>query len=187
MDQSGSQPCTNPKHEVYCMARMTGMTPAASFTHAGYKGKNHGNVEYKSAVKLRLYWLRSRTADRAIESAAVTRVEIVESVRETRTMAKKGTAILDRATGQPTGEFKADLASANRADEILAKMHGFMLDVTREETLDEELDGKDPKELEAYVLSLLEQLDPNMRKILIDKIGPAVIDMDEIPDGETLQ
>ncbi len=168
------------------MARMTGMSPKDSHRHAGYNGRNFSGVENCDPVQLRLYWLRSRTADRVVESAAVTRVEIIESLRDSRAKAKTGTAILNRA-GEPSGEFKMDLASANRSDEILAKMHGFMTDVTRAETLDEELSGKDPKELESFVLSLLEQLDPNMRKILIDKIGPDAIDMDEIPDGETLQ
>jgi len=74
-----------------------------------------------------------------------------------------------------------DLSASNRADEILAKMHGFMLDVSRTENFDEELEGKSPDELRQIVLSLLEQLDPNMRKMVMSEM------VESEADGQTLQ
>ena len=182
----GSSPCKISRQERYCLARMTGMGITEAHRHVGYTGKNTWQTESMPSVKLRLGWLQTQLAERTIEANTVTRIEVIEEFRDILKMAKKGTELVGR-NGEATGVYKPDLSSANKANEGLAKMHGFMVDVTRTETLDEELDGKNSEELQAYVLSLLEQLDPNMRKTLLAQMDTPAIDMSTIGDGETMQ
>ena len=185
----GSVPLKISRQERYCLARLNGMVASAAHRHAGYTGSNSGQTERMPAVVSRLKWLQAQAADRVIESNAVTRVEVIEEFRSILRLAKEGATITDK-DGNPTGAYKPDLSSANKANEGLAKMHGFMVDVTRAESFDEELEGKDPKELETLLLSLLEQVDPNMRKKLLSEVEEPeapVIDMETIGSGETLQ
>jgi len=181
----GSHPLSRVGYEKYCYARLNGLGPQEAHIEAGFSEKTKGNwkLEGNPKIKRRLTWLRAQVATTVVNANAVTRSEIIESIRDTRRIAKKGTPIFAK-DGSDTGESKPDLSAANRSDEILAKMHGFMLDVTLKEDLDAELDGKDPKELKAFVLSLLEQLDPNMRKQLMSEVQTSD---DEVPEGTTFQ
>lgn len=179
-DAPGQFPIPNIRWERYVMAVRAGMQKDAAYSHAGFSNNKKGaywRLDQNKIVKARFLWLGKKTAEHSIEVSAVTRTEIIESLRNTRLMAKEGFARGGK-DGRST-EIKVDLNAANRCDEILAKMHGFMLDVTRGETLDEELDGKSPEELREFVLSLLEQLDPNMAKMLMAQM--------DAPEGTTLQ
>jgi hypothetical protein len=141
-------------------------------------------LERKPNIKDRMSSLQGFKAEEVVKVTgaleAVTRSEIIESIRDTRRLAKDGVPVIN-TKGSATGAMRVDLAQANRSDELLAKMHGFLLDVSREETLDEELDGKKPEELREFVLSLLEQLDPNLRKMVAAELelSSAVEDEDE--------
>jgi hypothetical protein len=181
----GSHPLHRVRQERYCLCRLNGLSVPDAHVEAGFavKTKDNWKTESNPRVKRRLAWLRNQVADTVVNANAVTRSEIIESIRDTRRLAKKGTPILSK-DGSDTGHSKPDLSASNRSDEILAKMHGFMLDVTLKEDLDAELDGKDPKELKAFVLSLLEQLDPNMRKQLMSEVE--VADEDD-SEGHTIQ
>jgi len=140
-------------------------------------------LEGKSESQDRIARLKTAKAEQLIKTEvahlAVTRSEIIESIRDTRRLAKDGVPVIN-TKGSATGAMRVDLAQANRSDELLAKMHGFLLDVQRDETLDDELEGKSPEELREFVLSLLEQLDPNMRKKLMVELQ--VSDLDEAED-----
>lgn len=182
----GSSPCKISRHERYCLARMNGMLITEAHKHAGYKGSNPHQTENMPAIAVRLNWLRTQSAERVIEANAVTRVEVITNAREILQLAKQGTPVCDK-DGEPTGVYKPDLSSANKANETLGKTIGVFVDVVRNETFDEELEGKSQQELEAVVLSLLEQLDPNMRKKLLSELDAPVIDMETIGDGEILQ
>jgi len=167
--ESGEHPLRNLQRERYCLGRMQGLSKSDAYVEAGYVGdpdKGGRRLDNRAEVIRRVQWLRQTISDRVVTSAAVTRSEIIEDLRDNRRLAKKTTPIMDK-DGNVVGETRPDLSAGNRANEILAKMHGFMLDVTRQESLDEELEGKDPEELKSFVLSLLEQLDPNMRKQLV--------------------
>ncbi len=186
--EPGSQPLENIAHERYCFARMNGMRVPEAHVEAGFSDKTKQNwkLEKRAEVKARTRWLKIEAASRAVASNAVTRSELIEILRDNIRLAKKGTPILGR-DGADSGEVKLDLSSANRGVEILAKMNGFMLDVSVDETsLDSELEGKSEDELRVFLLSLIEQVDPNLRKMLADSLeveDPG----DSVPDGETLQ
>ncbi len=180
--EDGSVPIHNIRWERYAIARFQGMPPMAAYHEAGYKvGKSQSGPDRlgrKMVITKRLVWLNARVAEETITSKAVTRLEIIESLRSTRQLAKSGES---RDRHGNVRQEKVDLSASNRADEILAKMHGFMLDVSRTENFDEELEGKSPDELRQIVLSLLEQLDPNMRKMVMSEM------VESESDGQTLQ
>jgi len=195
--ESGKNPLRNAKQERYCLARMAGMKRKEAYFHAGWTSSDTSmpaRQERIPAVKNRLLHLRSQVATQAVISAAVTRNEVTENLRHVFKLALRGTPILDKE-GNPssavidheTGEVetlsKPDLSAANRSLEIQAKMNGFLLDVARKETLDEELDGKSTDELQAFLRSLMEQLDPNMRKKFLAEME----ENPSLPEGETLQ
>lgn len=168
-----------------------GMSQKEAFIAAGYSHKSAGGggpstLTAKKDVQDRVEWLRRKTAAHTVQVAAVSRSEIIESLRETRALARKGSPVLAK-DGSETGVFKPDLAAKNRTDEILSKMHGFMLDVTRTEDMDEQLEGMGKVEIESLITSLLEQLDPNMRKNFAAKIEAEAISEEETPPpGGTL-
>lgn len=180
--EEGSVPIHNLRWERYAIARFHGLPPMAAYHEAGYKvGKSQSGpdrLSRKLIITKRILWLNARVAEEAVTSKSVTRTEIIESLRDTRQLAKLGET---RDRHGIYKETKVDLAASNRADEILAKMHGFMLDVSRTENFDEELEGKTPDELRDIVLSLMEQLDPNMRKMVMSQMAESE------SDGQTLQ
>lgn len=182
----GATPFRIARKERYCLARMQGMSPYEAEIESGYSAhvaRQHKR-ERQEDIQSRLQYLRKQVADKVVTSAAVTKHEIIESVRETRRMAKRGKPMLSK-DGKPTGEMtKPDLSSANRSDELLAKMHGFMEIAHEGEDLDSELDGKSPEELKAVLLSMLEMVDPNMRKQILREVEAA--DEEDLADDRVM-
>lgn len=187
-----SRPLRNNRRERYCIAVASGMTKRESIAVAGYATKAPSQTIYQlhksDEVRSRIVALQKQAAAAAISITSVTREEVIQSLRARRLRAQEGTPILAK-DGSPTGDTREDFSAGNRSDEILAKMHGFMLDVHREESLDEELDGKSPEELKVYILSLLEQVDPNMHKKLQATIHAeeSVIEVVQVPPPGTMQ
>ena len=129
----------------------------------------------------RIAYLQKQATDRTMRalviSQAVTRNQLNAEAQETYERAMLGTPVMAK-DGSPTGVSKPDLAAANRSIEIRAKLNGLMIDVTADvEDLDSVLEGKNPEELKAYILSLLEQVDPNLSKSMKAQ-------MDEKPDEQ---
>jgi phage terminase small subunit len=184
--EPGSEPLGD-RQERYCLARMNGMRVPEAHVHAGYSVKTQKNykLELTPSVKVRMRWLREQAAKTVVNANAVTRSELIEIARDNIRIAKQGTPIFTK-DGTDTGETKADLSAANRGVEILAKMHGFLLDVQVKEDLDSELDGKSPAELKAFVVSLMEELDPNMQKQLMADMEERESD-EEVPEDTTIQ
>lgn len=163
------------------------MSKVEAFRQAGYTGTERSGpptLYNRPGVKERIDFLRSQAAEQAVVAAAVTRGEIIEGLRDNVRKAKEGTPLLGR-NGEPTDISKPDLASANRGLEIMAKMHGFMLDVTRDDSFNDSLNQMEQPEAEALVLSLIEQLDPNARKMMLDGLSKKKAETTE--EGETLQ
>ncbi len=133
-------------------------------------------------MQKRIAGLLVETKRRALEVLAVTRGEIIESLRARRTRAQDGTAILAK-DGTATDERREDFAAGNRCDEILAKLHGFMLDVTRDEDFESELKGMDSDAVRELMTTFVDQLDPNMRKMVAEKIRVEAVAAKEATSG----
>jgi hypothetical protein len=105
---------------------------------------------------------------------AVTREEVVQSLRDTRNMAKRQQAEKRHRSGceQKTGctcpmvTPRPDLASANKADELLGKTVGLFVDVQRNQDLEMLLDGMSDKEIDVFMQEKMQQFDPNYRRTL---------------------
>ena len=110
----GSTPCRIDRQERYCLGLMGGLSKVEAYRAAGYTGSTHGGtamLEKHDVVKARLAWLRKQSSERAVNANAVTRSEIVESVRDTRRRAKEGTPVIGR-NGKPSEICKPDFAAA---------------------------------------------------------------------------
>ena len=193
MRAKGSQPLRIARMENFCLAIVNGHSKVEAYAAAGYKGASRSGpatLARKPEVSARIDFLRKRVAEQAVNVAAVSRSEIIESLRRRRDKADEGIPLVAK-DGSATDVFKPDFAAGNRADEILAKMHGFMLDVTRDENFDDALKDMDQGDVEMLLRSLLEQLDPNMRKrfapLMQDPAIEAEVVIDPDDEGTTLQ
>lgn len=188
-NQAGTTPLKNARHERYAIARASGAARREAYLACGGQAKSVAqaaySVENADGVQARISAILDEAKNQAIAINTVTRGEIITSTRHIRELAVIGTPVLAK-DGTPTGIYKPDFAAANRSNEILAKMHGFMLDVMRVEDFDTELDGMNQEELQAFVLSLLEQLDPNLRKQLMAQLEPEA-EVIEIEAGGRMQ
>jgi catalase len=160
----GSKPLASAHHERYAVARSLGMKQVEAYGQTEGKAKHPqkraSTIESRAEVKARINWLKKQHAAETIRSAQVTREEIIVSLRETRDLAREGTAILAK-DGSPTGEKRADLNAKTRADEVLAKMHGFTTGADMAENFDAMLEGMNADEIKAQFISIIEQVDPN--------------------------
>ncbi len=182
----GAQPMRVIRQERFALAVAQGLTLVEASVAAGYSPK--GGAPYmrskKPHVAARIEYLRKRTAEKTVNAASVSRSEIIESVRARRARAAEGTPLVAR-DGTPTGESREDYAAGNRCDEILAKMHGFLLDVHTEEDLSEALKDKNIDELREQLASDIHDLDPNLHKQVVEETEA---DCDETaPNGHSLQ
>ncbi len=169
---TGASPLPVQRRESFCIGIMNGLTQREAFVQAGYTGSvrtGAWQIAKHPDVKKRIEYLRGKTADRVVLANAVTRSEIVESVRARRLKADTGVELMTKE-GKPSGVCKPDFAAGNRADEILAKMHGFMLDVQKSDDFDGELDNMGTGEVQQLFLGLIDQLDPNARKMFVDRL-----------------
>jgi len=190
----GQSPLRVGRQERFCLKLASGMTQQESYIAAGYRGRgrqngNAANLAKKPNVRARVDYLRRRTAEQVAEVAAVTQSEVIEGFRENIIKAKEGTAILAK-DGSPTGEFRRDFSSVNRGYELLGKSMGMFIDVTKTEDFDSELRQMDKAAVEELLTSLLEQLDPNMRKNFAEKLrlsSPPDEEESDLPPGEILQ
>ena len=184
MPETGSAPLKNTKHELYAVGRASGLSRREVYANAGFTGSPHGGtarVEQCIGVLDRIEYLQKQAAEQMVRATVVsqniTRNQLNAEAQETYRRAMVGTPVMAK-DGTPTGVSKPDLAAANRSIEIRAKLNGLMIDVTADiEDLDSVLEGKNPEELKAYILSLLEQVDPNLSKSMKAQ-------MDETPDEQ---
>ncbi len=192
----GSRPLDLPRQEKFALAIAQGLPDTEALAAAGYSDRCNsasGRLKRNTKVAARISHLRHQAAEKVVNATAVERSEIIESLRDTRKRAKRGTPLMAK-DGTPTGVSKPDLSAANRSDEILAKMHGFMLDVHKngDAELDAELEGMSAEDIQEFIHSLLEQIDPNLRKtvmgLAMDYVEATREDVepgDAVPDRET--
>jgi len=185
----GVDPLRNDRHEKFALQKSAGLSAKEAYTAAGYNGV--GGQAYvllrRPDIAARIKYLRTRTAEKVTDAAAVCRSEIIESVRSRRGRAMDGTPITNR-DGEVTAH-REDFSAGNRCDEILAKMHGFLIDVQTEENLDDMLKGKDLSALREQLVSEINDLDPNLHKQKKVKHDDLVVsESDELaPKGLQLQ
>ena len=200
MPETGSAPLKNPKHELYAVGRASGLSRKDAQANAGYIRSAGGGgsttmLEKCIGVLDRIVYLQKQAADQMLRTTAVhqatSRNQLTAEALEVYRIAMTGSPVQAK-NGQQAfviddeGEkhliFKPDLTAALRSIELRGKLGGQFIDVTVDaEDLDSVLEGKTPKELNDYILSLVEQVDPNLTKSLKEQLDATP---DEQPDAE---
>ncbi len=176
------------RQEAFARLIAQGLGNAAAYEAAGYTGDhvggNSATLRKRPHVKERIDYLNNQVAEKAIQvavtAALVTQNEVIDGLRENIAAAKQGTAILAK-DGSPTGEFRRDFAAVNRGLESLGKSISLFIDVTREEDFDSELKGMDSAAVMELIATMIDQLDPNARKMFTEKLQKEAAAAKEAP------
>ena len=128
--------------------------------------------------------LQRQVAEKMLRTQAaglsITRAQLNAESHEVFRLAMEGTPLLGKdghaaeiktgktgSDGEPVMELlrKKDLAAANRAIEIRAKLNGLWIDVSvNDDNLDALLAGKSPAELNEFMRSTIKEVAPNLSK-----------------------
>lgn len=128
----------NAKHEHFAQLVSNGESAPRAYVLAGYSenGAEQGssrllkNVEVCSRVAhLRKFKeeIHAQTVVKAFEASGLTKEWIIEQLMDNVAMAKAAEPVLDHE-GNPIGEYKTNLAAANKALELLGKEVGMFID-----------------------------------------------------------
>ena len=137
----------NAKHEHFAQLIAKGATtPPKAYVIAGYSDKGAAQSANRllrdAEVSARIEELREAiekpSRERAIEKAAVDKAWVLSQLVEVVQMAKQAEPVRD-AEGAATGEYKQNLAAANKALELVGKELGMFVD--RKEVRTGELDA----------------------------------------------
>lgn len=161
----------NAKHEHFALLVAGGKTPPKAYVIAGYSkngAQQSANRLLRDAVIAdRIDELRKSveepSRERAIEKAAVDKAWVLSELVEIVSMAKAADPVLDNE-GNPTGEYKQNLAAANRALELVGKELGMFIE--RKEVRTGELDDIPHEEKKAALDAVRNEL--KRRKMLTD-------------------
>lgn len=157
-----SEVLRNKRHEHFAHLVAKGENPTRAYVAAGYSEQGaaqSANRLLKDAeVCSRIAHLREAiekpTRERAIEKAAVDKAWVLHNLTKIVSMGMAAEPVLDR-DGNPVGEFRNNLAAANKALELVGKELGMFID--RKEIRTGELDGlghDDLKQLRETLLLL---------------------------------
>lgn len=125
----------NAKHEHFAQLVSKGETPPRAYVIAGYSERGaaqSANRLLKDAdIQSRIARLRAAveqpSRERAIEKAAVDKAWVLSQLVEVVKMGKQAEPVLDNE-GNPSGEYKQNLAAANKALELVGKELGMFID-----------------------------------------------------------
>ncbi len=207
--ESNRLPLRDTHRERYCQARAQGKNKSDSYYAAGWTGKRPyamtPKLEVDPSVRGRIRYLLNDSARQCAQTQSVTRGELNSRYDEVYNLAIAGAPVLGKdgglvqvATGDKdehgdavtTDLYRPDLAAANSSIAGKAKLNGLSLDVSANiEDLDAELDSMTDDEIRGFAAAHLEQVDPSLRKQLIDAKSKANPDPDEesAEEGPTIQ
>lgn len=127
----------NAKHEHFCQLVSNGDSALQAYILAGYSKNGakqsasrlltHADVcariEYLRKVKEEKH---AEAVEKAAKKVGITKEWILEQLAENVAMAKQAVPVLDNE-GKPTGEYKQNLAAANKALELLGIESGMFI------------------------------------------------------------
>lgn len=176
----GKKPKLSPQQEKFADLLASGRPDWDAYHEAGYEGQALSSlVRAKRRVREAVMERQGRVQKVRETQDEVTRQEIIESLRETREMAKS-----------PDEGQRQDLNAANKADELLGKTVGLYVEVKRDQDLEAQLEHMSDDDIRAFVVDNLKQLDPNyLRNLLQNEVElgmPHDDDDTEPPDPSRL-
>lgn len=142
------------KQEAFCQAVASGKTQADAYRAAYNAGQmkaetiqNKAHVLMKDGeVTARVEELRKPVIEKAIEKAAVDKAWVMARLVKVVDMGMQAEPVMD-SEGAATGEYKQNLAAANKALELIGKE--LMMFIDRSEVRTGPLDGIEHEELKA--------------------------------------
>lgn len=123
------------KQEAFCLAVAKGLTQADAYRSAYNAGSMKPDTIQRNACKLmkdnkvatRVEELRAPVVEKAIEKAAVDKAWVMQRLVRVSDMGMQAEPVVDNE-GSPTGEYKQNLAAANKALELIGKELGMFVD-----------------------------------------------------------
>ncbi len=143
-----------PKQESFAQAVASGKTQADAYRAAFNASKMKAETIQKRASELmargevrgRVKDLIAKVSSGVVGKAVIDRTWVMDQLVEVVSMAKASEPVLD-SDGNPVGEYKTNLAAANKALELIGKE--FAMFVDRKEVRTGPLDGLKHDELKA--------------------------------------
>jgi phage terminase small subunit len=142
------------KQEAFCQAVVSGMSQADAYRKA-YDAErmkaetiqNKAHILMKNGeVRARVEAIRAPVVERAIEKAAVDKAWVMSKLVKVVDMGMQAEPVYDN-DGAASGEYKQNLAAANKALELIGKELAMFID--RSEVRTGPLDGIEHEELKA--------------------------------------
>ena len=177
-----ANPIKDVQYERYAQARAQGKGKKESYYAAGWDSKSPyqqtARLEKNKDIVGRIKWLLTDSARQTTQTQSVTRGELNSRYDEVYLLAIKGVPALDRnnrvvqvkSGDEEVDLYRPDLAAANSSIAGKAKLNGLSLDVSAHvEDLDSELDSMTDDEIRSFAAAALEQVDPSLRKKIIEK------------------
>ena len=124
-----------PKQEAFCLAYIETGNASEAYRRAYSAGKMKPETVNRKAFDLmqdgkitaRLADLKEEIASKVTKKVAISKQWVLEQLIENASIAKAAEPVLD-GEGNPTGEYKTNIAAANRAIELIGKELGMFVD-----------------------------------------------------------
>lgn len=114
----------NARHEHFAHLVAKGTSARQAYIAAGYSengaDQSSSKLLKKTEVAARVAEIRETIMSRAIEKTGIDKAWVLDQLVEVVKMAKQAEPVTDHE-GNPTGEYKQNLAAANRALELIGK------------------------------------------------------------------
>lgn len=121
----------NAKHEHFAHLVAKGSNAKEAYIEAGFSPNgaqpSSARLLSKAMVAARIEEIKANISTAAIEKVSVDKAWVIAQLVENVQIAKSAIPVLDNE-GNPTGEYKANLAAANRALELIGKEQGMFVD-----------------------------------------------------------
>lgn len=120
---------TNKKQERFALELAKRTPQGQAYEIAGYKRNDqHASRLAKTGkIQARVAELQERLTAKVVEKTAISRIWVLDMLRENLERALQHRAVLD-AEGKPTGEYRYEGHVANRALELIGKELGMFID-----------------------------------------------------------
>lgn len=133
-----SNPLKNAKHEQFAQYVSNGDSATKSYILAGYSEKGAeqnssrlirndevlGRIEYLRQTKAQIH---KEAVEKAVEASGLTKEWVINQLIDNVKIAKAADPVCDE-NGNPIGEYKTNLAAANKALELLGKEIGMFIE-----------------------------------------------------------
>ena len=121
----------NAKHENFAHLVAKGIGPTEAYIQAGYSKngakQSASRLLTNADVSARVEQIRANINAATVEKAGVDKAWVLSELVSNVRMAKSAEPVLDHE-GNPTGEYKQNLAAANKALELIGKELGMFVD-----------------------------------------------------------